>query len=72
MDHQFLGIILAVCVLLAAIPFTSFTSMPLVWQIAIALVALAVVWLFDVLTVRLVEAGRWRGLLGYATTEKRE
>jgi hypothetical protein len=32
---------------------------------AIAIAAIALMWVVDVFTVRLVEAGRFRGLLGY-------
>jgi len=66
-DHQFLAIGLATCVLIAAVAFPSFMPMPLGWQIALGLFGLLVIWLLDVLTVRLVEAGRWKGFLGYDT-----
>jgi hypothetical protein len=40
---------------------------PLAWQIVWAVGVITVAWYVDAITVRLVQAGRWRGILGYDT-----
>ena len=42
-------------------------GMPFAVCIALIVVAVFVTWLVDVLTVRLVVAGKWKGILGYET-----
>jgi len=37
----------------------------IVWRVLTVIVAFALAWLLDAMTVCLVVAGRWRGLLGY-------
>jgi hypothetical protein len=54
------------CVFFSAFPFGAFlldSSMAV--QIGAALVGIAIVWLFDVMTVRLVVAGPRKGIAGY-------
>jgi hypothetical protein len=41
------------------------TGFPIVGAIALAGTIAFLIWLVDVFTVRLVVAGRWRGLRGY-------
>lgn len=38
---------------------------PLVWQMVLAVGVITLYWYIDAITVRLVEPGRWRGILGY-------
>ena len=42
-----------------------FIPIPLVWQMVLAVGVMTVTWYIDAITVRLVEAGGWRGILGY-------
>lgn len=42
-------------------------GLPVAISIALVVVIMFMTWLIDVLTVRLVIAGRWRGLFGYET-----
>jgi hypothetical protein len=39
-------------------------GLPIAAAIGLGVIAAFIVWLVDVLTVRLVVAGKWRGLLG--------
>jgi hypothetical protein len=41
------------------------TGFPIAGAIVLIVIIAFIVWLVDVLTVRLVVAGRWRGLRGY-------
>jgi hypothetical protein len=50
------------CMLLMA---ATFYGLPFAISIALIFIIFVVTWLVDVLTVRLVVAGRWRGLFGY-------
>jgi hypothetical protein len=43
----------------------TFYGLPFAISIALIFIIFVVTWLVDVLTVRLVVAGRWRGLFGY-------
>jgi hypothetical protein len=45
--------------------FLVFTGFPRVGVIALIVVAIILMWIIDIFTVRLVVAGRWRGLRGY-------
>jgi len=54
---------LVVCCLSAAI--LPLLGTPLTVVIALAVTSAFVAWVVDVLTVRLVVAGKWRGVLGY-------
>jgi hypothetical protein len=54
--------LVACCLAAAVFPLLG-TPLPAI--IALALACGGIAWLIDVLTVRLVVAGRWRGLLGY-------
>jgi len=54
-------------VFLASLPFLMVFGLPVGEAIALGAIVASVTWLVDVLTVRLVVAGKWRGLLGYET-----
>src|ERR1019366_8431793 len=47
--------------------FAAIHGLPLAIGIALIVLSMFIIWLVDVLTVRLVVAGRWRGLFGYET-----
>src|SRR6266481_699745 len=62
LDWQFLFMSLAFGMMLSvAIWF----EIHIVWRVLAVIVAFALAWFLDAMTVRLVVAGRWRGLLGY-------
>ncbi len=50
------------CLLAAILPLF---GTPLVAIVALAVVLACGAWIVDTLTIRLVVAGKWRGLLGY-------
>jgi hypothetical protein len=49
----------------ALVVFSAMHGLPFAIGITLIVVAMFVTWLVDVLTVRLVVAGRWRGFYGY-------
>ena len=58
------------CFVVGSFPMLLFLAVvlvgiPLVWQTVLAVVIVTVTWYVDAITVRLVEAGKWRGILGY-------
>jgi uncharacterized membrane protein len=49
----------------ALVVLSAMHGLPIAIGIALIVLAMFVTWLVDVLTVRLVVAGRWRGFYGY-------
>jgi hypothetical protein len=52
-------------ILVASPALLILAGLPIAGAIALIVMVAFLVWLMDVLTVRLVVAGRWRGLRGY-------
>jgi hypothetical protein len=64
-DIQLVLVFVMMVILGALLVFSAIHGLPLAIGIALIIVAIFVTWLVDVLTVRLVVAGKWRGFYGY-------
>jgi hypothetical protein len=51
--------------------YLALRGLPFIVDFALDVIAIFMTWLVDVLTVRLVVAGKWRGFLGYDTHPRR-
>jgi hypothetical protein len=64
-DAQFFLVFFIGMIFVASPVLFMFAGFPIADAIPLVFIITFLVWLVDVLTVRLVVAGRWRGLLGY-------
>jgi len=64
-DAQLFLLFIVGMVLIASLVALVFTGFPIVGVIALIVLTVVLVWVVDCLPVRLVVAGRWRGLRGY-------